>query len=203
MRRLVSLTILALCITACDRAQPPIQSDTKPQSIQGRDGQAYYHVDVPTSWKQVTSDASKDTTKPIAEFVIEDPAGSIRITIHNFPWSSIEQRIPPIAQINRWKSQIKGSSSETAIAHDGFAGYFFEATGEVEGKPTTVLGWAMQLAPEHFQALTSHQPKGFEQLRADYTIKAVGPAPLMSNHLHNIQHFADSFRLIEEIPSQS
>lgn len=202
MRLLLPL-ILALCLTACDRPQPPIQSDTKPQSIQGRDGQAYYHVNVPTSWKQVTSDASKDTTKPIAEFLIENPQGSIRITIHNFPWSSFDQRIPPIAQINRWKSQIKGTSSETAVAHDGFAGYFLETTGDLEGKPTTVLGWAMQLAPEHFHAITSHQPKGYDQLRADYTIKAVGPTPLMSNYLHSIQAFADSFRLIQEIPSQS
>lgn len=203
---LQSLVVLALLLTACDPPNRPIQSDKKPHSIQGRDGQAYYQVETPSSWKQsapLSGSSLEDTTKPIAEFLIEEPEGSIRITIHNFPSSAIDQRIPPAAQISRWKSQIKGSSSETPVAHDGFAGFFFEANGEFEGKASSVAGWAMQLAPQHYQAITSLQPKGYDQMRADYTIKAVGPTPLMKKHQQTIQSFAESFRLIEEIPTNS
>lgn len=198
--------VISFILMSCDPPHRPIQTDTKEEKISGRNGVALYQADVPLSWKRVDPkeiSTLNDTTKAICEFFIEDPAGTIRITVHNFPSISLDQRIPPEAQILRWKNQIKGKTSETAVAHDGFGGYFFQGKGVIENKEATVLGWAMQLSPIHYQAITSKQPIHYDQMRADYTIKAVGPSELMSRHQSEITHFADSFRLIKEIPSQT
>lgn len=69
-----------------------------------------------------------------------------------------------------------------------------------------VLGWAMQLAPQHLQFLQTPRNEAeasrYRQMRASITIKAVGPQDLMDYHRKTIVAFAKSFELIDELPSQ-
>jgi hypothetical protein len=74
-----------------------------------------------------------------------------------------------------------------------------------------MLGWAMQLAPEHYATLTAAKNKALQleeseeinQMRADFTIKATGPKPLIKLHKDAINNFARSFELINSIPQTS
>lgn len=187
--------LFLLLLTACDTPQRSIRSDTKEEKINGRDGIATYQVEVPSSWHRMEStplSALNDTTKAISEYQIEVKGEIIRITLHNFP----DQRIPPEAQVARWKSQIEGTFSESAVSHDGFIGICLVTTGP----SVKMLAWAMQMAPEHYQSISSPT---FKQMRADYTIKAVGPVGLINRHQEEIRSFANSFRLIREIPTPS
>lgn len=157
-----------------------------------------YRAKVPTYWIRqdpLPTTSIADTTKPLCEFYIEEEGQHIHLTIHNFP----EQRIPPMAQINRWLQQFEERkpthTSISALSHGGFAGLLLEAEGIFKAKPAKVLGWSMQLASEFYQQLEKTQKK------ADYTIKAVGPPDLVNQHRESIGVFADSFELIDELPS--
>lgn len=162
--------------------------------IVGRQGVPVYRVRVPVEWERTAQKASTDTTQPIAEFFIE---GEVRVVVHNFPGMAI----PPGAQIARWKGQFeKLDPAEMHVqgeAWGGFSGLAFTATGLKNGKKLGVLGWAMQLAPEHTRVLSLRPDT--EDLRADYTIKAVGPEVLLQKHQREIVQFAHSFELIREV----
>ncbi len=54
----------------------------------------------------------------------------------------------------------------------------------------------MQLSPIHFRNL-AHSNR---QLRSDYTIKATGAPDSIDRHREDIEQFARSFELIEELP---
>jgi len=140
----------------------------------------------------------KDTTIPLAEFTIED----VKVTVHNFPSDRLEDRIPPAAQIARWKQQfdeiLPSNTQISPAAHGGFSGLYFQGTGISHGLPHAVLGWSMQIAPEHYQNLHDQR---YRQMRSDYTIKAVGPPDQIQKHRKEIEQFANTFELIEEIPS--
>ena len=86
----------------------------------------------------------------------------------------------------------------------GYSGLYFEATGLIQDKPTKVLGWSIQLAPEHFRALSYVPHKSlehrFRQMRGDVTIKAVGLPHLLQKNRDEIINFARSFQLIDDIP---
>lgn len=164
-----------------------------------------YRIKAPASWTHVIPAASEsliDTTKFLSEFLIHEDESMIRITIHNFPSEKIESRIPPLAQIARWKQQFSSldpTSEVSPQSFSGFVGLFFEGTGIINHEPTTMMGWSMQLDPTHYRTLS--QPNYHPQLRADVTIKAVGPKNLMAKHYSAIYAFAKSFELIEEIPT--
>lgn len=70
-----------------------------------------------------------------------------------------------------------------------------------------VLGWSLQLSPEHYRMLShpssAENEDKYQQMRADVTIKAVGPKALTEKHRTKIMAFARSFELIEEIPVRS
>lgn len=185
------------------------------EEIAGRNtDQPIYRAKVPRYWikKEFPKNESlEDTMKPICEFYIKDDQESIRISIHNFPSNKIEERIPPNAQVARWKSQFEKLDplSITVIpqAFGGFAGLFFEGTGVLNGQEASMMGWSMQLSIEHYQNLcyaalpcTKHDLK---QMRSDYTIKAVGTDRLVKKHKNEIVAFARSFELIHEIPTRS
>ncbi len=137
--------------------------------------------------------------------------GDIKITIHNFPADSSEKRIPPSAQVERWKRQFAVlnplESFSTPQAYAGYFGLQFEGTGVISEIPTTTLAWAMQMDPRHYSNLTAKQQyhpkeKGYlQQMAADYTIKAMGPPESMAEHRDAIVNFAHSFELIQEIPA--
>lgn len=168
-----------------------------------------YRIKVPNHWLPqfpASKDAISDTTKALVEFFIIEGDEKIRIAIHNFPSNTMEERIPPIAQINRWKKQFQflDSSSVSIIpqAFGGYYGYLLEATGQMHDNKTSILGWALQIAPEHYRAL-SHPVKQsalHKQMRSDITIKAMGPEALIKKYREEMISSARSFQLIEDIP---
>lgn len=185
------------------------------QEIQGRDydGKRFevYRVRVSPDWIRrdpLPNESLSDTTKALCEFLIKDEGGIIRIAIHNFPSESIDQRIPPAAQVARWRQQFEKllpSDSYTAPqAFSGYSGLLFKGVGTLNGQEMAVLGWSLQIAPEHYRSL-SYAPKPemqplYREMRADMTIKATGPKTVMQLHEDEISRFARSFELIEEIP---
>jgi len=169
---------------------------------------AIYRVKAPFQWQfhgpEITENLS-DTKKPLCEFFIQEDRHEIRITIHNFPSKTIEDRIPPSAQIIRWKRQFEEFNPLTVStlpqSFGGFVGAFFEASGKIEGAGITMLCWSMQIAPEHYRRLSgnvSEQSKN-EEIRSCYTIKAMGPVVLIEKNRKTIINFARSFELVNEI----
>jgi hypothetical protein len=164
-----------------------------------------YQIKAPSTWTHIIPPSNEsliDTTKFLSEFLIYGDEGVIKITIHNFPTETIESRIPPSAQIARWKQQFSYldpiSIMVSPQSYSGFVGLLFEGTGIINNESMTIIGWSMQLDSTHFRIL-SH-PSYFAQLRADVTIKATGPKNLMTKHYSSIYAFARSFELIDEIP---
>lgn len=173
---------LLLILAACDTPDRPIE--TEKISIKGRDlGLPIYQANIPLSWKRIDPESHQDlsdTTLPICSF----ESGDVLITIHNFP----SQRVAPSAQIKRWKRQLQNTDVHvTPYAHGGFGGLKVEGEG--------MIAYAMQMTPVLFREVSNPQIKG------DYTIKAIGPQNALENQKHEIDAFADSFELIDSIPS--
>lgn len=211
------LIILSLrLLTGCSDYANHGSSLTAWQVISGRETpdeprQAIYRVRMPSEWIRVPDEEfTADTTKPLSTFVIKSQEGDIRITIHNFPSENLEERIPPTAQITRWKNQFEILdqilSSTEAEAWGGFTGNRFEGIGLLKGERIAVLGWAMQLDPHHYRTLSAlrhkDQKNQWRQMSADFTIKAIGTVVAMQTHENALKAFAASFELIEEIPSR-
>lgn len=205
--------LLACCVlSGCSRSPSPTPT-TSWQEICGRDNGRVpiYRAKVPSNWQRrdPTPDTSLfDSTLSLCEFLIVEGTQQIKITIHNFPTNAIEERIPPSAQIARWKQQFESldpaSLSIASEAYAGFSGLFFEASGILHKEHATIIAFAMQIAPSHYYRLqTSEQEDALKQMRADYTIKAVGPVEWMAQNKQSILAFARSFELIQEIPSRS
>ena len=218
MKRLIPL-IIFISFFGCD--PQPSSPKTSWKEIAGRDEAAeqqairrypVYRAKVPLAWKRIdplVTESNQDTTKPLVEYVILEGSSSISITIHNFPSEKIEERIPTQAQVARWKRQLSDSDDNIVIlpeAYGGFSGYRFSGSGKLKDEEVSVLGWAMQLAPEHYRRLQTQgkdeEKHFFNQMRSDYTIKAVGPSSMVSEHAPDIVAFAHSFELIQEIPSK-
>lgn len=213
MKIFLNLLLVLFFFTSCSQSTPPSEP-TLWQYIQGRNNESsqersrVYRAKIPSEWVRQdppTSESLFDTRKPLVEYFIPDNNRSIRITVHNFPSNTLEERIPPLSQVNRWKSQFISILAESVIlspvAKGGFSGLFFEASGTQAHSETTVLGWSMQIAAEHYRALSYAEGDLYKQMRSDYTLKAVGPTDLMIKHKNPIIEFAHSFELIEEIPT--
>ncbi len=186
MSYLICLILIA-CAASCGTPEFPKAGY---QEIPGRDQKPLYRIKVPFGWQRKLVEGSlDDTTKPICEFLIE---GSVRATIHNFP----NIKVPPQAQITRWKKQFSALDPHgifiTPQAFSGYVGLKFEGSGLIEGKKTTMIGWSLQLAPELYSFI-----KG--QLGSDVTIKVVGPKEMVESYKEEIERFARSFELIQDI----
>ncbi|MEM1283446.1 MAG: hypothetical protein AAGG81_07820 [Chlamydiota bacterium] len=172
-----------------------------------------YQMLVPNNWTLKEPSASEsliDTKKPIYELIIDEGEQEVRITIHNFPTNSIDERVPPEAQAARWKQQLGGDKIIDAKtipqSFGGYSGLRFEGIGHIGGEKLMVIGWSMQLSQEHFYAL-SQEHEGLtneerEQMRGDYTIKVVGSPEKVKNLQESINRFARSFRLMQPIPDK-
>lgn len=196
------LTLFLLLISGCQNSSTErgIWIDIPERSPQQ---EMIYRVNMPTTWEKKSfnrDESLEDTKKPNAEFFIREGRSFIRITIHTFPFQGLETRIPPQAQIARWKQQLEPidplSYSSSSCSHGGFSGLFFEGEGTHENQRVKVIGWSMQLAP----LFLPHLPEGLTK-RADYTIKASGPPSLIDKYRKEIIHFGNSFELIDELPS--
>lgn len=211
--------ILTLCLvfSGCSRDEP-VQRHFAMQEMKGRNYEgksfAVYRARIPDHWVRrdpLPDEDLNDTTKAICEFIIRQDGAMVRIAVHNFPSDTIEQRIPPNAQVARWQRQFESllptESSLVPQVYNGYSGLLFRGIGRIDGRETGVLGWSLQVAPEHYRMLT--HPKDvkmtnlYREMRADVTIKAVGPRGLIEENEDAIAHFARSFELIEEIPLRS
>lgn len=187
------LLVLFLFFTACSSPERPAEIRMRHFTLCGRDsGPSIYQAEVPISWEKIAPLSHQnlsDTTIPICSFA----TGNILITVHNFPYSSLEQRIPPSAQIQRWIAQFQDQDADvTSSAHGGFGGFRLEAY-DPQGKG--VIAYAMQMTPSLFRAVVN------PQIKADYTIKAVGPSEEITREKRAIDAFAGSFELINPIAS--
>lgn len=166
-----------------------------------------YRAQIPVYWEvkePQPQESIADTTKPLCELFIRESSATIRIVVHSFPPMEGDKKIPPIAQINRWKGQFDEIDPThmrlLAYSHGGFSGLCFSAQGVIKGTPMTILGWSMQLASEYDRQMSWDESFISNQKRADYTIKAVGPVSMMNKYKKEIERFAHSFELIDELP---
>ncbi len=166
-----------------------------------------YRANVPFTWQRQDPNSTEsitDTTKAICTFYIPQGEQTIRLTIHTFPIGEAYPRIPPQAQIARWKTQFDELDAlATRIQPEtrgGFSGLFFEGQGFIQGQASKVLGWSMQLAAVYERQLSLEKHTLDRVKRADYTIKAQGPIELVNQHRAEIVAFAQSFELIDELP---
>lgn len=208
---MVFMLILCLNLSSCEIANSSKIFHTQPLSSRD-DGSPnsralLYQTTVPQNW--IRKDPSEnesilDTKKANCEFFIHENNQQVRITIHTFPYSDDSQRIPPQAQIQRWKKQFDHYNSITLITNScsqsGFYGYFFEVEGMINHEPITMMGWSMQLSPLFDRALKYDQDNQAQIKRADFTIKVTGPPELVSKNREDILIFAQHFEFIDELP---
>lgn len=210
MKRAFFFFILGLICIGCERKSPTFSPW---QEIAGRDqGRGViirypvYRARVPTHWKRVDPQpdlSNADTTLPLVEFWVND---QISVNIHNFP----DQKIPPEAQIKRWGRQLAGitpkETTVTPFSRAGYGGLYFEGVGTLKGNEAMVLGWSFQLDEGHCRALvqgeTAENTAFIRQMRADVTIKVVGPPDAVMLYREELIAFANSFELIQELPSE-
>jgi hypothetical protein len=165
-----------------------------------------YQARIPLDWERIdpaAGESIQDSTLALVEYRFEGG----EIFVHNFPADSLEARIPPDAQLARWLRQL-GVRREDAqirpVAWGGFSGLHLSAQGMVEGQAVHFEAWAMQMKADHFLALmrpsSPDDLERYRQMRADFTLKAVGSPENMLGELDTIRRFATSFELIDEIP---
>lgn len=210
------LLFLPLFFGCGTKKEPPSRQTVL---IQGRDEGSdpkarlwVYRASIPADWiykGPASASSNSDTRLPIGEFLIQDAGEEILIAIHNFPQENSTQRIPPAAQVQRWKGQFTAlehhKSSLLPQSFSGYVGLRFEGTGLFKDRRTTMIGWALQLAPEHFLTLSYPRdgldPPLLKQMRADVTIKVTGPPQSIEKHKGAIDRFVRTFELIHEIPT--
>lgn len=171
---------------------------------------AMYRGKIPSHWRRkdpLPTESIQDTTKALTEFYIGDlEEEKVYLTLFTFPAGNIEQRVPPVAQLERWKRQFEEFDPTSLVieprALGGFTGFSIHVTGLLKGQEKSLLGFSMQLAPIHVQTLQNKENASTnqKQMAADYTIKAVGPPSAISRWESEITLFANSFELIKEIP---
>lgn len=216
--RHLALYSLVLLLSACDNTtdtntytqQLIVSGRNESDSLERPD---VYTAEIPLSWRvnpPNPNESLTDTMKPIYEITINDEQEHIEITIHNFPVAELGKRIPPEAQAARWRQQLGGDAAQHISvenqAFGGFSGLRFEGEGALSGKERKVIGWTMQMSPEHFYAL-SQEHEGLSekerlQMSASYTIKVVGPPEVVQKNIQAINKFARTFRLINPIPQK-
>lgn len=207
MRLLVLfLTGLLFVINSCEKSNPEEPSyvfiyDRSKNTTHER--QALYRIVLPNGWlAKNTTQPVTDTKFPLIELVYEENGETILLTIHNFPYQNASERIPPQAQINRWKKQF--NSLDVAVikpqAFAGFVGQLFWGEGEIKGTNAAMYAWAMQLAQEHEKTLAADKCLSQTEIRSDITLKATGPKTLMNEQQDTIFKLVRSFEYINALP---
>jgi hypothetical protein len=207
-------SILILLISTGCNQNPSPSPYLNWQSIAGRNDEQsttcplLYRAHVPFHWRRKDppiGESIADTTQSICEFYIQEDDQTIRITIHTFPIMPNAKRIPSQAHVMRWKRQFEEldvlATHVLPESHGGFSGLYFEGQGLLQKQTVKVIAWSMQLASLYEQQLNLEKHSLDRYKRADYTIKASGPPPLMDQHRAAILAFARSFELIDELPS--
>lgn len=212
MKRFFVLGLLCLSLCACQKDSLPTSNGWRTEQVNGRTRFPVYTMQVPTSWKTLESpgDNLTDTKKPLVTFIFTENNQTFTITVHNFPFQDIDDQIPPLAQVERWKKQFENLDTRESelkpVAFGGYSGQFFKGVGIFKGEKMEMLAWSLQLPPEHYRALSHPQTTVdkvvFEQMRADVSIKVIGPVDIVSKHRGDIDQFVNSFHMIQAIPAQ-
>ncbi len=212
MKRLFLLTCFSLFLVGCQENSRHSAKGWKTEEINGRSKFPIYEVQVPESWKKLesTGDNLEDTKTPLVTFLFTEDNQTFTVTIHNFPLHDIDEQVPPLVQVDRWKRQFETLDSRESelkpVAFGGYTGQFFKGVGIFKGKKMEMMAWSLQLPTEHYRAL-SHPESAldkfkFDQMRSDVTIKVLGPDKLVELHREDIEKFVNSFHMIEAIPAQ-
>ncbi len=185
--RLLPLALALLF--ACSSPQTP---DNQWQEILGRDEgevrRPVYRVLVPVEWERIETRGSVlDSTLPLVTYFFD----GLTIHIHSFPCMPI----PPEAQVERWARQCKGPIRVEPVAHGGYYGLYLQNS--------QMLAFALSLDRRHSLTLSRFDDPHFEQMGAPATIKVIGPSDRLRLHRTDIEAFARSFELIQEIPCAS
>lgn len=206
------LTLFCLCfLIACNSSQN--SKPTTLHKIPARNLEdslqrpLIYHVTAPSSWSYREIPANEsifDTKKANGEFYIFHESDKIRLTIHTFPYRNSSERIPPQAQISRWKKQFEFLDPFSLLiqpeSRGGFGGLYFEGQGKMNKEEVKVMAWAMQLANLYDRQLQLGLDPLDQWKRADYTIKAMGKPELLDQFRDEIIRFAHHFEFIQELP---
>ena len=192
------LIILLCTFFTCCSTEPPTSGNVT--TISGREPERFplYRVSIPDGWEIIHPDPDIALTDSRLALLECRSGDSLRVVFHNFPSADLTQRIPPQAQVERWKKQLDQIQTASVIttpqSFSGYTGLLLQA----EGKDTAVMGWALQIGADHYRNFSySDLP---EQMRADITIKATGTPLEIARNRAKLQSMARSFELIEEIP---
>lgn len=167
-----------------------------------------WRVRRPSDWIAIERTGPEDdTTLPVQEWTIGEGDDLIRVQIHSFPATTLEARIPPMAQIARWQRQFSPSPPPdielTRQAFSGYAGYLMDGRGTMKGSSVRTLAFAMSLPERSYAALSLLKGKKSDEIaemQSDITIKVVGREEAVDQREKEIRSFARSFELIDPIP---
>lgn len=204
MERIVLYFLLLIFCISCENSNV---STFKTISIPGRNGQFIYEIDFPDHWEYAFTDSNliNDTRESLCDLFFEEENEKVIFSIHNFPCSSLHERIPPKAQVNRWNNQLKETQEikkqEILESFGGFCGIKFQGVGNLNHEAKKMIAWAMQLPEEFYHSLnfSNFSEDELMQMRADFTIKVTGPESLIDKHQATLEKVAHSFRLIQDI----
>lgn len=191
----LALIFLAVFLAACDVDHDA--SRTVVDTISGREQQNdLWHIRRPVEWTlKDASPSLRDSRLANKEYEIED---AISLVIHSFPSQTIEKRIPPLAQVQRWKAQFDRSPPPqfhlSPQAFSGYAGFLLEGEGRIKGKEVRMLAWALSLSPKAYFSLKNPES------RSEITIKVVGSEEMVNLHEESILKAVRTLGLIEAIP---
>jgi hypothetical protein len=105
--KIISSLFVLILLLSCTAAAAAIEIPGRDTGFAGEERPLVYRAEAPGHWHYEAPESSNaDTMKSIAEFRIEEDGETIRIAIHNFPTKTLKERIPPMAQIFRWKEQF-------------------------------------------------------------------------------------------------
>lgn len=200
----------------CSCSSPSEQQSYSWHEILGRDEEAIareaiYRIRVPAGWQilEQTYPSVIDTTLPLSEYAYQSDNGWLKATVYNFPTDEIEMRIPIENQAIRWRKQLGGSQTEEKLApqsFNGFHGVLYANIGILSGEETAMLAWALHIGKDHYYAImdeaSSKSTAKKRQMRADVAIKVIGSPELLQQQYSEIEAFARSFELIDEIPAR-
>lgn len=196
--------ILLICLLFCS-CHEQARTNERTVIITGREPERIplYRIKVPENWTVEFPSPEISLIDSRLSLLECSTLEGIKITIHNFPADDPAMRIPPQAQLQRWKQQFTPIDPTSVLvtpqSFSGYKGFLLEAEGNIKGEPAAVMGWALQIGSDHYRNLSYTDLPN--QMRADITIKAKGSPEAVALHKSAIRRFARSFELIEEVPT--
>lgn len=178
------------------------------RALEENERRPVYSLSLPDGWHKIEEypdDSLKDTTKPLGKW----KKGEIILTAHNFPFNEHSERIPPHFQVDRWKKQLAAAPESVLVEPQAFSGYkglYFEGIGFLEGKPASMMAWALSLGDGHSFTLrkiknrTQRKDDLLNNLLSDITLKAIGPRSSIEESHDEIVAIARSFETINPFP---